>query len=267
MSKVSIIDHMILEMRKRTGRPNVKNNGGFGESPWPPLTSKNPGKPGSKHMGVDIAGLLRHTPIPTWLSGEILHAGRIPDASASDKTYGNTVFLWPDADRDIVLLFAHAQEVLCKTGDRVQWEQEIYTQGGSGATGLNTYGVHSHVEARKYEEVYHDRPWLMRKRLDPEKVLFDEKLLKGEVNPVEFVLVNTWADVPYAKRLMERKKCFMAWRNDQGQLVGDLSRAVRIYVCGGKTDDIPRGPEIINLAGADAFETVANIGDAIKNNK
>lgn len=81
---------------------------------------------------------------------------------------------------------------------------------------------------------------------------------------VEFVLVNSWADVPYAKRLMERKGCFMAWRNDKGQLVGDLSRAQKVYVCGGRVDDIPKGPEIMNLAGADAFETVANIGREIR---
>lgn len=88
-----------------------------------------------------------------------------------------------------------------------------------------------------------------------------------EGNPVEFVLVNSWADVPFAKRLMERKGCFMAWRSDKGQVVGDLSLAKKVYVCGGRTDDIPKGPEIVNLAGADAFVTVANIGEAIKKNK
>lgn len=255
----SLVDHMITEMRKRTGRPNVRNNGKYGISPWPPGAKNN-----YKHFGVDIAGLLRDTPIPTWLPGEILHAGKIPNPSGDDATYGNTVFLRPDAKQDIVYLFAHAHRVLCKTGDRVKYEQEIYTQGGSGATGLYTYGVHTHMETRKYEARYHTKPWKMLQRMDPEKVFWDEKILEGEVHPVEFVLVNSWSDVPYAKRLMERKKCFMAWRDDDGSLVGDLSRATKVYVCGGKVTDIPRGPQIVNLAGDDAFETVANIGKEIK---
>jgi len=166
-------------MRRKTGR-NVRNNGAFGESPWPPETAKKPGPPGSKHLGIDIAGLLEGTPIPTWLPGEVLHAGGLPHSSASDATYGNTVFLWPDNYQDIVLLFAHARDTLVTAGP-VQWGQEIFTVGGSGAKGLRTYGIHIHMEVRKYEKIYHDRPWLMRQRLDPEKYLLTSLTWKGRL--------------------------------------------------------------------------------------
>jgi len=147
------------------------------------------------------------------------------------------------------MIFAHLDSRIVKKGDVVQRGDAI---GRLGNTGKST-GPHLHFQINKPGGgVRGPNYWG-----NPDN--FD---YGGE--PVTFVLVNTWSDVPFAKRLMEKLGCFMVWRNDKGELVGNLADAKRVYVCGGRVDDIPKGPEIINLSGSNAFATVANIEDAIK---
>jgi hypothetical protein len=270
MTKVSYSDHLITKMRRKTGR-NVRNNGAFGVSPWPPDT----GKPGSKHLGVDIAGLLEGTPIPTWLPGEILHAGRIPNASASDATYGNTVFLWPDGYQDIVLLFAHAKEVHVKTEQRVKWGQEIYAQGGSGAKGLADYGIHTHLEVRKYEKIFHDRPWLMRKRLDPEKYLFLKAHLEGESDVRTHCVVGfSEADaptlLPIVQVLRRTDDCPIYFRNTMSK---GLANYETIHAVGGGEDFVKEikalapAAKINHISGPTRLETAVAAWDWWAKNK
>ena len=203
-----------------------------------PITKK-----AGHHAGIDYGGK-KGTPIYTPVGGTVTHSKHYPG-------YGNLVAVQDPAGQRH--LFAHLDSRLVKKGDKVRRGDVV---GKLGSTGAST-GPHLHYQINKPSGGINGGGYWG----DPDKYVFEE------ARTVEFVLVNSWADVPYAKRLMERKNCYMAWRNDNGQLVGDLSRARKIYVCGGRTDDIPKGPEIVNLAGADAFVTVANIGEAIKKNK
>lgn len=218
-------------------------------SPFGPRKHPVSGQP-SQHNGIDFggkpAGHIWTSPRP----GTVTYVG---DVGARGKL---VVLKLADGYKQTT---QHFGQILCKVGDKIpgpvfQDGLPISPGGALGTNGKtgNCTGVHLHYELR-----LDDGTTFGGKAIDPAKYEWEERI-------VDFVLVNTWADVPFAKRLMERKKAFMAWRNDAGALVGDLSQARTIYVCGGRVDDLPKGPQIVNLSGADAFATVANIGTAIK---
>ena len=223
-------------------------NGLSKTSPYGPRTyTLNGQKVSDFHRGIDFGGVnVRGKPILTPAGGLVTSSGM--DTSG----YGNYVGVTIDTGHKLVgytLVFAHLDTRVTK-GAEVRRGDSIGKLGNTGKSN----GPHLHFQINRPGTGVKGSGYAG----DPDDFDF------GEERTVDFVLVNTWADVPFAKWLMERKKAFMAWRNDAGLLVGDLSQARTIYVCGGRVDDLPKGPKIINLSGADAFATVANIGREIK---
>lgn len=196
----------------------------------------------SHHNGIDFGG--RNVRGKDILCPK---AGIVTNSGFDAKGYG--YYIGVTVESGHVLVFAHLDSRTVKKGDKVRYKSVI---GKLGNTGKST-GPHLHFQVNKpgggtRGKNYWGNP--------------DEFDFGGE--DVKFVLVNTWSDVPFAKRLMEKLGCFMAWRTDNGELVGNLADASEVYVCGGKVTDIPAGPKVINLSGANAFATVANIEQQIK---
>lgn len=87
------------------------------------------------HHGVDIAAP-RGTPIGAAAAGTVVFAGR-------RGGYGNTVIIeQPDGKQT---LYAHAEELLVKAGERVNAGQTIATVGSTG----RSTGPHLHFEVRE----------------------------------------------------------------------------------------------------------------------
>jgi murein DD-endopeptidase MepM/ murein hydrolase activator NlpD len=87
------------------------------------------------HQGIDIAAV-RGTPIEAAASGTVVFAGR-------NKGYGNMVLIEHADGRRT--LYAHAQSLFVKAGDRVTAGQTIAAVGSTG----HSTGPHLHFEVRE----------------------------------------------------------------------------------------------------------------------
>jgi murein DD-endopeptidase MepM/ murein hydrolase activator NlpD len=86
------------------------------------------------HRGLDIAAPLG-SPIRAAAAGIVIKVGRAPD-------YGK--FVQIKHGREVVTVYAHAQQIFVRTGDRVHKGQKIASVGMTG----RTTGPHLHFEVR-----------------------------------------------------------------------------------------------------------------------
>jgi hypothetical protein len=191
------------------------------------------------HRGVDFGGVPEGHPIYSPVNGRVVYAGY-------DMSYGNWLKL--KTKRGVEVRTAHHKQLVVTKNQEIKVGDLLAYNGHTG----EALGPHIHLEVLANRVLQ-----------DPLKFQFHPDDIKEGTN-VKFVLVNSYDDLPAAKRLMEHKQCFMAWRDREGKVVGDLSQAKIIYVCGGPVDDLPIGPQIVNLSGKDMFSTVSNIGKEVK---
>ena len=245
---ISLAAYTVEQKKKETGR-DVRITGRYGTVPWPPGS-----KTRDSHLGIDIGGLARGTKMQTYLAGEILYAGQIGHIGS----YGYTLFLRPALFPEYVIQYAHAQELLVKTGDKAGRGQDIYTQGGSGAQGLNTYGVHTHMEIRKYEK--NKKPWDMRKRLDPETPLFKLDHLKGVDMVDKLIVINSINDRGVGDLLEWKLKAPVIQLANASQSL--LESAQTIVQVGGPK--IKTRGQLVYLSGKDRYDTAQKVLDYLK---
>lgn len=90
---------------------------------------------GERHLGIDLAGVPRNTPIYAADGGTVVFAG-------TNGTYGKLVRV--RHENGVETYYAHMNFISVNVGDQVYQGQEL---GGVGATGKVT-GVHLHFEVR-----------------------------------------------------------------------------------------------------------------------
>ena len=90
---------------------------------------------GEKHLGIDLAGVPRNTPIYAADGGTVVFAGL-------SGTYGKLVRV--RHENGVETYYAHMNSISVSVGDQVYQGQQL---GGVGATGKVT-GVHLHFEVR-----------------------------------------------------------------------------------------------------------------------
>jgi murein DD-endopeptidase MepM/ murein hydrolase activator NlpD len=90
---------------------------------------------GEKHLGIDLAGVPRNTPIYAADGGTVVFAG-------TNGTYGKLVRI--RHENGVETYYAHMNFISVKVGDQVYQGQQL---GGVGATGKVT-GAHLHFEVR-----------------------------------------------------------------------------------------------------------------------
>jgi hypothetical protein len=106
------------------------------------------------HHGLDFPNL-RGTAILAAGAGVVVQAGYLPGDGDGYDYYGNTVIIrhdWLWQGQEVYSLYAHAEKLFVRKGDRVAQGQVIAGVGASG----NTSGPHLHFEVRVGANTYSD---------------------------------------------------------------------------------------------------------------
>lgn len=197
------------------------------------------------HTGIDYGGRPLRFPVESTIKGQVFAAG----------SYGGWGRLVGVRDgRNHNHLYAHLDSIAVTVGQTVVRGQKV---GALGRTG-NATGPHLHYQINKPGTGVNGSGYFG----DPDRYYFDEE--EGVVKTVENAIV-IGSDVDYfnAAPLRDRLNCPVFFPT----ALGELAKVATVYVCGGALGPIKTAApnaDIVNLSGANRFETAANIAAYLK---
>jgi|SRR5690554_182770 len=192
------------------------------------------------HAGIDYGGRPRGTPVETPAVGVVYAARRYTG-------WGNLVAITDSQGYNH--LFAHLDRIQLVQGQSVVRGQTIGTVGSTG----QATGPHLHYQINRPGTGVRGDGYFG----NPDDYIFDE------VTDMErAIVIGSDADYFNAGPLMDKLNCPIFARS----ALGSLNAVQTVYVCGGPVEPVIEaapGAQIVNLSGANRFETAEKIRDYI----
>lgn len=206
----------------------------------------DPFNPGKKvfHTGIDYGSRPQGFPVLSTTEGVVF-------AASSYGGWGNLVGVRDSNQHNH--LFAHLRDILVASGRTVARGDRVGTVGSTG----NATGPHLHYQINRPGTGVNGSGYFG----NPDSYYFEEE---EEVKTVErAIVIGGDADYFNAAPLRDRLNCPLF----SYSALGELAKVSTVYVCGGSVETVRKAApaaEIVDLSGADRYETAAKIAAYLK---